>query len=63
MVITEEMRKMAALKAIPKSELNNNDCRKYLKTCIKREKDKEPSFCDDRAEVNDDQTYYADEGT
>ena len=62
MIITEEMQEMAIIKGIPESEFSNIDCLKYLKTCIDSKKPQKPQFFDDRAEVNDDQTYYSDMG-
>lgn len=58
--ITEEIRKMAIKKGIPESDFNMPFCLQYIQNCIDSEKDNNTTFFDDRAEVNDDNTYYDD---
>ena len=57
----EELKRIAILKGIPESEMVKPDCVKYLRLCLRLEKNTQPCFFDDRAEVNDDNTYYTEE--
>jgi len=57
----EQLQRIAAMKGVPETELANPECVKYLTMCLKGE-NQEPAPFDDRAEVNDNNTYYADEG-